>query len=118
MLRGREAAKMQTSRAEWTERVAQWQRSGLDAKEFAGSIGVDPMGLRQWGWRLGREARAAARRAEAARGAPAAAWVEITAAGSTDLRFELELGNGRRLRIPARFDASALERLLGVLEAR
>jgi hypothetical protein len=48
---------------------------------------------------------------------PAAALAESSAAGGLDKRFELELGNGRRLRIPARFEPAALQRLLGVLEA-
>jgi len=39
------------------------------------------------------------------------------AGSGSDSRFELELGNGRRLRIPATFEAAALERLLTVLEA-
>jgi hypothetical protein len=30
--------------------------------------------------------------------------------------FEVEFGNGRRLRVPAAFDASVLERLLPILE--
>jgi hypothetical protein len=34
-----------------------------------------------------------------------------------DGRFELELGAGRRLRVPAGFDATELRRLLDVLEA-
>lgn len=34
-----------------------------------------------------------------------------------DSRFEIELGNDRRLRVPATFDASALKALLAVLEA-
>ena len=35
--------------------------------------------------------------------------------GVVDDRFELELGGGRRLRIPRGFDADALARLLAVL---
>jgi hypothetical protein len=35
--------------------------------------------------------------------------------GMVDDRFELELGGGRQLRIPPRFDAEALGRLLAVL---
>jgi len=40
--------------------------------------------------------------------------VELSGGGVDD-RFELELGSGRRLRIPPRFDAEALARLLAVL---
>jgi hypothetical protein len=35
-----------------------------------------------------------------------------------DARFELELGKGRRLHVPAQFDPQALKRLLTVLEVR
>jgi hypothetical protein len=36
----------------------------------------------------------------------------------TSSPFVLELGQDRRLQIPSRFDASALERLLSLLERR
>jgi hypothetical protein len=34
-----------------------------------------------------------------------------------ETRFEIELANGRRLRVPSVFDSSALTRLLAILEA-
>jgi hypothetical protein len=43
--------------------------------------------------------------------------VEVQAA-PRDGRFELELGAGRRLRVPVSFDVADLRRLLDVLEAR
>jgi hypothetical protein len=42
--------------------------------------------------------------------------VEVITGVARDERFELTLRNGRRLHVPASFDAPALERLLGVLE--
>jgi hypothetical protein len=117
MLRSLEAAEMETRRAEWAERVGQWRRSGLTAKAFARVAGVNAGSLTHWAWRLGRDARRAGAAARAAGTPPVAALVEITAAGGSDERFELELGSGRRLRIPAAFDPVALERLLAVLEA-
>lgn len=108
---------MQTRRAEWAERVGQWRRSGLTAKEFARSAGVNAGSLTHWAWRLGRDARRAGAASQAAGAPPVAAFVEITAVGGADERFELEFRSGRRLRIPASFDAAALERLLTVLEA-
>jgi hypothetical protein len=36
--------------------------------------------------------------------------------GNNAARFELELGNGRRIRVPAGFDPRALEQLLAALE--
>jgi hypothetical protein len=44
--------------------------------------------------------------------------VELLGGAVADDRFELECGAGRRLRIPAGFDAAGLERLLAVLEGR
>jgi hypothetical protein len=43
---------------------------------------------------------------------PIAQWSSVL----VDDRFELELGTGRRLRIPQGFDAEALDRLLAVLK--
>lgn len=112
---------MESRRGEWTQRVRKWRRSGLKAREFAASIGVKPSTLTYWAWRLGREAREhrARRPRRAARAAKPAKFVEVIAeAGALDeRRFELTLGNGRRLGIPAGFDPAALERLLGVVEA-
>lgn len=115
MLRGVEGAVMQTRRAEWAERVGRWRRSGLTAKEFARSVGINPGTLMYWACRLGRERRV--RGGASPRSAPALGFVELVAGSGSDSRFELELGNGRRLRIPATFEATALERLLTVLEA-
>jgi hypothetical protein len=36
---------------------------------------------------------------------------------AADSRFEIELNNGRRLRLPATFDANAVRALVVVLEA-
>jgi len=107
---------MRTRRAEWAERVERWRRSGLTANRFAASIGVNPGTLSHWAWRLGRE-----QQSRGGLGALLAAarpeFVEVVSASISDSRFELQLGNGRRLQIPASFEAAALERLLGVLEA-
>ena len=110
---------METRREGWERRVAEWRRSGLTAKEFAGKIGVKPMTLRHWAWQLGREQRL--RRTKrgdvaAAAGRVGPALIEIVGVGGGDNRFELELSGGRRLRIPVGFESSALERLLALLE--
>jgi hypothetical protein len=39
-----------------------------------------------------------------------------SSAGMGDSRFEIGLGGGRTLRVPAAFDAAALRRLLAVLD--
>lgn len=104
------------SRAEWAERVGRWRRSGLTARAFAESIGVKRETLAHWAWRLDPGRR---RRDESNRQRPALestpTMIEVVGAGAGS-GFELQLDGGRRLHIPARFDAAALTRLLAVLE--
>jgi len=112
---------MRTRREEWTERVRRWRKSGLTAREFGQSSGLNPSTLTYWAWRLGREGRSHGQSDKPPhRRSPsvAAAFVELVSEGIADSRFELELGGGRRLRIPPGFEQSALERLLVVLEAQ
>ena len=106
---------MESRRAQWAEQVRQWRRSGLTASEFAQRVGINASTLTHWAWRLGRtnETDAAT---EPAGGASGASVVELVAGGALDdRRFELELSDRRRLRIPAQFDVSGLEQLLAVL---
>lgn len=106
---------MRSRREEWTDRVRRWRRSGLTAEEFANSIGVRVGTLTHWAWQLGHELRT--RQAKVTppplRMASVMEWV---GGGAGSERFELVLGNGRRLHIPARFEADALKRLLAVVE--
>jgi hypothetical protein len=101
------------SRAEWVKRVERWRDSGLSAAEFGAEIGVNPRTLTYWKWLLRQEGRPKRPRRESA---PAATtFVEVHSASSSG-GYELALGNGRRLQIPAAFDADTLARLLVVLE--
>jgi len=113
--------RQRANRREWSGRVAEWRRSGKTSKEFAAEIGVNPSTLLWWSTKLGAS-RGAAKAAGARRRERGTAdrleqlpLVELSG-GVVDDRFELELGGGRRLRIPPRFDAEALGRLLAVLE--
>lgn len=109
---------MASRRAEWTKRVRQWRQSGLSARAFAASIGVKSGSLTHWAWRLGREVGAQTARRRAVRPAASPPFVEVIGGTLGDTRFELMLGNGCRLHIPAGFEPAALERLLAVLEGR
>lgn len=113
---------MESRRAEWAERVAGWRQSGLTAKQYASSIGVNAGTLTYWAWRLTQEQRRRrARRRERGGGSTApAALIEVisSANANDDDRFEVRLENGRRLHVPRSFDAAVLERLLGVLEGK
>jgi|SRR5215831_10758725 len=111
------------SREVWTKRVERWRDSGLTAKEFAAETGLNPGTLTYWKWRL-RAVGSVEEPARSAAGGPC--FVEIAPsaiAGAPSKSAEPEpievvLREGLRIRIPARFDAAALGRLLAVLERR
>jgi transposase len=101
---------MRSNRETWRRRVERWARSGQTAAEFAAAGGFHPKTLRYWRYKLRRE-RAAT---------PAVVTLPLvevmSAPAGADLRFEIELAGGRRLRVPATFDGDALRRLLAILE--
>jgi hypothetical protein len=107
----------------WVHRIERWRESGLSAREFSARHGFKATTLHHWSWRLRREQdREAPPRSPKSRRpsiAPLAplSFIEVQAT-STEERFELELNDGRRLRIPSGFAADSLQRLLGVLEVR
>jgi len=103
--------------AVWRERVGRWVRGGLTAEEFAQQEGIRAATLRHWKWRLGADGRSRreGRRREAR-------FVEIVGPQRAERAdgegFEVQLGNGTRVRIPQRFDVDGLRRLLEILEGR
>ena len=109
-----------TKREKWAERIEAWRRSGLTAKEFAAQAGCHPETLRHWGWKLKAEA--------VGRLKPRAGFVEVLAPMVTGLEarsreqvsepVELVLSRGIRVRVPPRFDAPSLRRLVETLEGR
>jgi len=115
--------RQRADRREWSRRVWAWRRSGKTAKEFAAETGLNAKTLLWWSTTL-RGERGARRAAGARRGLKPRALerleqlpiVELSGGDVSDGRFELELATGRRLRIPAGFDAEALSRLLAVLK--
>lgn len=111
---------MRASQAQWRERVREWRASGQSAREFADRLGVNPSTLTYWGWRFRKVAPGSQtkRRGRRSSGNIGVRFVELGGVVAQEQRFELELGNGRSLRIPASFDSSALQRLLVVLEGR
>ena len=126
---------MSSNRALWAKRVERWKDSGLTAKEFAAEVGINASTLTYWKWRLGKEEREgqgaksnrrpkhrsrktasvdATRGLEAARSAPP--LVEVQLAAPAEVPFEVELPDGRRVRVPVTFEEDALRRLLAVLQ--
>jgi len=110
-------------RREWSRLVREWRRSGKKSKEFAAESGVNAGTLLWWssqlrGWRRvkGVAGSTSGGSARAPLDVAELPMVELSCGALGDQRFELELGSGRRLRIPPGFDAEALGRLLAVLK--
>jgi hypothetical protein len=103
--------------------VRRWRRSGQTAREFAESAGINAGTLAYWAWRLKGEGKAKGREEKLPKRRPRDSiasvgkrnFVELIVDRPDDGGFELELGDGRRLRIPTGFDAAVLGRLLSVL---
>lgn len=116
-----EMARARVDRDEWRRRVQRWKDSGLTAKEFAAETGINAGTLQFWGCKLKHGVRSARRREArpSSDDAILSSLVEVRAPASAiiDQRFEIELGNGRRVRVTAGFEPAALKALLAVLEA-
>ena len=122
-----------TTRSVWKRRVERWQRSGQSATRFAARIGVNPYTLKWWKWALGtREAR----RGATAPAVEAAQFVELVHGGGEPAtgqaagvsigfgrdagedRVEIVLGDGVRVLLPLRFDATAIADMVRSLGRR
>lgn len=104
---------------EWRSRIERWRGSGLTAEKFATELGINAGTLKFWAYKLNkakREGSGQVAPSKKKRTAAAAPFVEVRTASESC--FEIELGNGRRLRVPSGFEARALERLLGLLEQK
>jgi transposase len=103
------------TREQWSKRVERWRASGLTASEFSRKIGVREGTLRWWSWMLSSKREPAA--AAPSAGLSSVTFMEMTAAVRRE-PIEVVLPSGHRLRVPQDFEASAIERLLHVLERR
>ena len=108
---------MRTSREEWRKRVERWKDSGLTAQQYAAELGIKASTLQFWKYKLGGAAPEQRRKPARSRDDGAnLPLVELQPVVMASVQmFELELVGGRRLRVPAGFDAPSLERLLEVL---
>jgi transposase-like protein len=100
-------------RLRWTEQdarnaLAALHRSGKNVSVFAAEHGLDPQRLYSWRRRLGKAERTTFQELTV-RPAPR---ISVT---DGDAPFELALPSGVVVRVPAAFNAAALERLLEVL---
>lgn len=94
---------MRATRATWTKRVEQWERSGLSGAEFAASTGIKEATLRHWKWQLGHDERGEAKKPK---------FIEVVAVDSRAL--EVMVGEVRVV-VPVGFDEDTLRRLLRVV---
>jgi hypothetical protein len=115
--------RQRANRREWSRRVSQWRRSGRTSKEFAAETGLNASTLLWWssklkgegGLRVAPRGKRRSLSGRALEGIGELPLVELRSCVGND-RYELELGCGRRLRIPPGFDAETLGRLLAVIE--
>ena len=109
------------TRETWAKRVERWQDSGLTASEFAREAGLNARSLSWWRWQLTTKPSdepAAPRRRRARASKPSLTFVEVAVPATRRELLEVVLAGGRCIRVPVDFDATALERLLAVLERR
>jgi len=93
------------TRSEWSERVKRWDRSGLDAAEFARREGLKVKQLSWWRWKL--------RYSEPSpepRFLPVRVLTSSPSLAATPI--EIALANGRVVRVRPGFDPATLERVL------
>jgi transposase-like protein len=111
----------------WKKRLERWAGSGLTTREFAAEIGVNANTLANWRWRFSAEARQKAGTSAqpsfvevvgplVTGASRAATWP--AAVPPTPEPIELVLSSGIRVRVPPRFDAAALLRVVDVLGGR
>jgi hypothetical protein len=94
--------------AQWRARVEAWEASGLSLRQFALKEGLNHQVLCRWKVRLLGYTRVPA-------------FASVVVAPSQPSRpgsFELVVGDGLSLRIPADFDEVALARLVSILGRR
>ena len=108
-------AASKTTEARWRSVVREQESSGESVQAFARRHGLSSATLYWWRSHLRRRS---ARRAERLQLAPVTILPsKASTRASATAAFELELVNGRRLRVPADFDAGGLQRLLATLES-
>lgn len=111
-----------TTQATWEERLDLWHKSGQSLDDFAVREGVKPAALKWWKWKLGGKKQDGQPRVsfvEVREAVPATVPPSVPPAASVVtpvLRYEVILGNGRVVRVPAQFTEDELARVLAGAE--
>ena len=111
---------MRRGRKFWTKVIDNFEAGGSGERhqEFADRHGVECDTFRRWLYLLRAERRGRRWRSRRiATPAPALALplVEVQPTRVADERLEVELRDGTRIRVPARFEAETLQQLLAIL---
>ena len=112
------------SRKIWSDRVRRWKASGLTAKAYAARHAFAAGSLYRWSSRLRGEERAQGASlvpvippvVEIVRAAGVSFGAPVVDTEAAHEAFEVFLGDRVRIRVPVRFDAEALTRLVAALE--
>lgn len=99
------------ARETWAKRVRDWKASGLTPAAFAAKHGIKEASLKWWKWRLSSTKK----RSKPTGAVSPLTFVEMSVGSDA---IEVVLASGITVRVPARFDADALGRLLDLLEKR
>ena len=99
--------------------LAEAERSGLSDRAFARGRGIDAQRLRWWRARLETTSAAEASKPKAKTKPVKFAEVVPRRSGTSAVAaIEIELANGRRVKVPSTIDADVLRRLLETVEGR
>ena len=105
------------SRQWWTQKVEQWRRSGLKAREFAQREGLAVGSLWWWSSELGRGTRA--KRGSAAQSKPVPLEVQLAAPRASYLAAQIEVeAFGVVVRVPGGSDVDYVAALVRAIARR
>jgi transposase len=121
----------QDTRELWSKRVERWKDSGLSAREFASEMGINAHTLSYWSWKLSKKAGKIPTKKRPVGfvevvtetnvlSGPRREGPAVVPERSKDDRpepLEIILRDGVRIRVPVRFDAEVLRRVVATLGA-
>ena len=95
--------------------MERWRDSGLSAEQFAAELGINAGTLKFWKYKLSLPVGEKKPRKVTRKPLPLVELRTVPVVQAS--AFDLEVRGGRRVQVPAGFDADALKRLLAVLES-